>query len=346
MIYIGVDLHQRFCYMTAMDATGAILAQGQVANQAAALEGYFRRWSEPAEVAVEACSFWPAFTHTVGPLVERVVLVHPQRVKAIASAKLKNDRVDSLTLAHLLRANLLPEAWMADKTTRELRQLLRMRVDLGRQRARWKNRVHAVLHQHGLHRPASDLFGQKGRAWLGQQMLPPADRQVVDHCLELVDQLEQMIRRQDAELVRRAQGDPDAQVLTSIPGIGPYSALLLRAEIGDIHRFASKRQLYSYAGLVPRVRDSAERKRRGPITRGGSPLLRWILVEAAHTAARHSPAAQHYFQRLRRGKHPNVAHVALARKLLGAVWALLRHGVCFDEEAFCGGVKEIPASLV
>lgn len=90
-------------------------------NNASSLRGYFQRWGEPVQVAVEACGFWPAFVEVVRPVVERVVLAHPQRVKAIASAKLKNDRVDARTLAHLLRANLLPEASMADEATRALR---------------------------------------------------------------------------------------------------------------------------------------------------------------------------------------------------------------------------------
>ena len=190
MIYIGVDLHQRFCYMTAMDASGAIVDQRRVANEGSSLRGYCARWTEPVKVAVEACSFGQGFVDTVQPLVARVVLVHPQRVKAIASAKLKNDRVDSATLAHLLRTNLLPESWIADPATRELRQRMRLRVSLGQDRTRWKNQVHAVLHQRGVKPPVSDLFGRRGRAWLGKLALPEASRQSVDTCLELIDHLE------------------------------------------------------------------------------------------------------------------------------------------------------------
>lgn len=334
MIYIGVDLHKRFCYMTAMDASGPVLDQRKVTNDADSLREYLGRWSEPLALAVESCSFWPAFAETVEPLVERLVLVHPQRVKAIASAKLKNDRVDSATLAHLLRTNLLPEAWKADANTRQLRELVRLRIDLGRQRARWKNRVQALLHAHGMRCPVSDLFGSAGRAWLATIALPAGTRPVLASCLEMIDQCSQQIRVQEKRLKDSAQTDPRVRWLTSIPGIGPYSALVLLAEIGPIGRFSNKRQLYSYAGLVPRLRQSAERTRSGRITRAGSPRLRWILVEAATVAARHSPAAQRYYQPLAERKHRNIARVALARKLLGTVWALLRHGICFDEQVF------------
>src|SRR5213594_3598650 len=125
-----------------------------------------------------------------------------------------------------------------------------------------------------------------------------------------------------------------ARWLMTIPGIGVYSAMLLLAEIGNIEHFADKAGLCSYAGLVPRVRESAGKAARGGITRQGSPYLRWIMVEAAQVATRCSPAAKAYFERLRKKKHAHVARVALARKLLSAVHALLRDGVGFEESEF------------
>src|SRR5271170_3632355 len=169
MIHVGVDLHQRFCYMTALNASDKMMEAGPVTNEKLALRKYFRQFrGKPVQVAVEACGFWPAFREVVEPEVKRLVLVHPQRVKAIASAKLKNDRVDSATLAHLLRCNLLPEAWKADAATRERRQQVRLRISLGQHRAALKNQVHAVLHQHGKRAPVTDTFGRKGREWLSK----------------------------------------------------------------------------------------------------------------------------------------------------------------------------------
>src|SRR5437879_13124134 len=148
MCYFGVDLHKRFSYMTARDASGKILQSGPVANEKLALRRYFRQFrGQAVQVAVEACGFWPAFREVVEPEVKRLVLVHPQRVKAIASAKLKNDRVDSETLAHLLRCELLPESWRAERETQARRKRRRLRTTLVRQRTRLKNQVHAVLHR-------------------------------------------------------------------------------------------------------------------------------------------------------------------------------------------------------
>jgi transposase len=320
--------------MAALDATGRAVKAGPVKNEPAALRSWLRSFAEPVEVVVEACSFWPAFQEAVGDQVQRLCLVHPQRVKAIAWAKLKNDKVDALTLAHLLRGNWLPEAWMADRATRERRQQVRLRISLGQHRAAIKNQVHAILHQHGLRTELSDVFGKKGRRWLAQVSLPEQARNALDTYLGLIDQVNLRIAEQDRRLQQWAASEDRAKWLSSIPGIGAYSAMVILSEIGEVGRFRNAKSLNSYAGLVPRVRESAGHKSHGGISRSGSPRLRWIMVEAACTAVRWSPAARGYYQRLRQRKHPHVARVALARKLLGAVYALLRDGVCFDETIF------------
>lgn len=333
MIHIGVDLHRTFCYVTALDANGSVLHQGRINNQREALQEYFRRWPSPVRVVFEACSFWPAFVEAVESEVAQLFMVHPQRVKAIASAKLKNDRVDSLTLAHLLRADLLPLAWLADRETRQRRTRTRTRIELGRLRTRLKNRIHALLHQQGLRPPVSDLFGKAGRAWLATAPLPPAEQEAMSSYLALLDGCQQQVEQRQRALLAATADDDRVRWLSSIPGIGAYGANIILAEIGDITRF-DRKALFSFAGLVPRVRESADKSWHGPITRAGSSRLRWIMVEAAVTAVRTSPGARAFFKRLCRRKPRHVARVALARKLLGAVYALLRDGVCFDEAVF------------
>lgn len=335
MIHVGVDLHQRFCYMTVLDARGKMVQAGPVTNEKLALRKYFRQFrGQTVQAAVEACGFWPAFREVVEPEVKRLVLVHPQRVKAIASAKLKNDRVDSQTLAHLLRCDMLPESWKADRETQARRQQVRLRATLVRQRTRLKNQVHAVLHQQGLRSPATDLFGKRGRLWLREVKLPVQARESVETCLRMIDHYTEEIQKQNLQLSEKANQDERVQWLMTIPGIGEVSAMMVLAEIGDLGRFTDKEALCSYAGLVPRVRESAGKVARGGITRQGSPWLRWMMVEAAQVATRSSPAAKRYYERLLRKKHKHVARVALARKLLIAVYALLHDGVVFDEEKF------------
>jgi transposase len=321
--------------MTALEARGKIVQSGPVTNERLALRKYFRQFrGQAVQVAVEACGFWPAFREVVEPEVQRLVLVDPQRVKAIASAKLKNDRVDSETLAHLLRCDLLPESWKADRETQARRQQVRLRTTLVRQRTRLKNQVHAVLHQQGLRSPVTDLFGKRGRRWLAGVKLPEQARESVQTCGRMIDHYGEEIQKQNLQLSEKAKADERVRWLKTIPGIGECSAMMLLAEIGDLGRFGSKEALCSYAGLVPRVRESAGKAARGGITRQGSSALRWIMVEAAQVATRSSPAARQYYERLLRKKHKHVARVALARKLLIAVYALLHDGVVFEEEKF------------
>jgi transposase len=332
--HVGVDLHQRFCYLTAVDASGKKYKQGRAANCPEALRDWLREVPGPRQVVMEASGFWPAFARAVEGEADRLVMAHPQRVKAIASARLKNDKVDSETLAHLSRADLLPEAWMANRQTQQLRQLTRLRITLGRQRATAKNQLQAVLHAEGFQRPVTDVFGKCGRTWLAGLALSPAGRTVVDTWLKVVDRLDGLIAEQTRELERMAKDDARARWLQTVPGIGAYSAMVILAEAGEIERFPSKRALASYAGLTPAVRESAGKKKRGSIGHHGSARLRWIMVQVAQVAARHSPAARAWYLRLKQRKPAQVATIALARKLLTAVWALLRHGVCFDEAVF------------
>jgi transposase len=317
-----------------MDASGKTYQQQQVVNEGGALRAWLRKLPKPRQVVVEASGFWPAFVRAVEPEAERIVMVHPLRVKAIASARLKNDRVDSETLAHLSRADLLPEAWMANEATQQLRLLTRLRIALGHLRAQAKNQLQAVLHQEGFLKPVSDVFGKRGRAWLGKIELSPGGRRVVQVWLRQVDSLDGEIEVQRRELERLAADDARARWLQTVPGIGAYSAMVILAEIGDVGRFPSQRALASYAGLCPVLRESAGKRKRGSIGHHGSGTLRWILLQVAQVAARYSPAARAWWIKLKQRKPAQVAKIALARKLLTAVWALLRHGVCFDESVF------------
>jgi transposase len=227
-----------------------------------------------------------------------------------------------------------PESWKADRETQGRRQQVRLRATLVRQRTRLKNQVHAVLHQQGLRSPVTDLFGRRGRLWLAGMKLPKQAREAVNVCLRLLDGYSEEIQKQNLPLSEKAKQDQRAAWLMTIPGIGEYSAMMLLAEIGDIGRFRDQEALCSYAGLVPRVRESAGKAARGGITRQGSSWMRWIMVEAAQVATRSSPAARRYYERLLRKKHKHVARVALARKLLIAVYALLHDEVVFEEEKF------------
>jgi transposase len=224
-------------------------------------------------------------------------------------------------LAQLLRAGLLPEAWIAPPAVRELRALLRHRVALVRLRTLLRNRIHAVLAEHGHDRPGGYWSGP-GRAWLASLELPAVSRELAGDDLALIDALQERIDRLDWEIRQRARSDPRVTVLTQLPGAGPFTALVILAEIGDVSRFGPARKLASWAGLTPTVRGSDRVAHYGHIPEQGSVWLRWVLCEAAQTAKR-SPQFAASFQAIAKRRGKKIATTAVARKLLTRAWHLL-----------------------
>jgi transposase len=247
--------------------------------------------------------------------------VHPLRCKAIASARLKNDKVDAAILAQLLRADLVPEAWLAPPQVRQLRALLRHRAGLVRLGTQLRNRIHAVAADHGYDRSASYWTGP-GRGWLAELDLPAASREIVTGCLAVIDGLAPVIERLDGELHQYAKADPRVKVLRTLPGVGEFTALVMVAEIGDITRFARARKLAFWAGLTPTVRGSDLKVRHGHISKQGSAWLRWVMNQAAQTAKR-SPEFAASYAAIARRRGKKIATIAVARKLLTRAWHLL-----------------------
>lgn len=313
-VYLGVDLHKKSCWVTAMNGAGQVLGSQRLSTERNELLGYFGRVVKPAAVAVEATFNWYYFLDLIEPLGLELHLVHPWKTRAIASARIKHDQLDSRILAELLRTGFVAEAWIAPREVRQRRQLLRHRAGTVRCATRAKNAVHGIINRNGVRSPVESLFGPKGRAFLKETVLPELDRWEVENQLARLDLFEQQIRELDREIRQRVKADPVAQALETIPGIGPFIALLLVAEMGDIRRFPSSKHLASYTGLVPSLYASAEHRWGGPITKQGSGLLRWALVQAAHTAAR-SPKFANFYERQRERHGTGKAVVALARKL-------------------------------
>jgi transposase len=226
----------------------------------------------------------------------------------------RNDKVDAATLAQLLRADLLPEAWIAPQQVRDLRALLRHRAALVRLSTSGKNRVHAVLADRGI-RNHSSLWTGPGRAWLAGLALPPTPRGIIEDCCGLLDALATPIGRLEREIDALAKPDPRVQALMVLPGVGKLTAMTLVAEIGDIARFSTARKLCAWAGLTPQVRNSDRTVRHGHITKQGSPWCGGSWEEAAQTAKRHPVFASAYGELARR-RGKNIATVAIARRLL------------------------------
>jgi transposase len=247
-------------------------------------------------------------------------------VKGLAPLACKTDRIDAWVLAELSRRDLVPAIWLPDPTVRAERERARFRLHLVRHRSSLKQRVHATLLTHGCPCPVSDLFGVSGRQLLARLRLPEPWAGDLEASLRLVDELEREIAACEAELRRAGADHRYVPLLTTVPGIAWVLAYTIAAEIGDITRFPSPRKLAGYSGLCPRVYQSGESDRRGPLSKKGPRYLRWALVEAATVACRHPLYRERYQrtkQRLGKQRGPKVAQVDLARRLSEAIWHML-----------------------
>jgi transposase len=320
-VYVGMDVHRKRSQIAVVDAAGVQQRNRNLANDPAKLVPVLGTLPPGTPVAFEAAYGWGWLVELLEELELEPHLVHPSRCRAIASARLKNDKVDAATLAQLLRADLLPEAWIASQATRDLRALLRHRAALVRLSTSLKNRVHAVLADRGISEDRI-LWTGPGRTWLAALELPPTSRAIVEDCCGLLDALAAPIGRLEWEIATLAKPDPRVQALMALPGVGRLTAMTLVAEIGDISRFPTARKLCAWAGLTPQVRNSDRKVRRGHITKQGSPWVRGILQEAAQTAKRHPMFAAADAQLARR-RGRNIATVAIARRLLARSFHIL-----------------------
>ena len=318
VLYVGLDVHRRRTQVAAVDEDGHELFNRNVPNDVEKLGDVLVGFEPGTPVVFEATYGW-------GLLAEmgfEAHLAHPAACKAIASAQLKNDKVDARTLAQLLRVDLLGEAWIAPRPVRELRLLLRHRAALVRMRTTLKTRVRAVLADRGID-AADALWDGPGRRWLEKVELPEVEREIVDDLCALIDGLEPIVVRLEREIRARARPDPRVDALRHLPGVGLLTAMTLVAEIGDIARFDSARRLCSWSGLTPRVRNSDTKVRHGHITKMGPAAVRFVLVEAAHVAKTKPPFAEVY-ESIRRRRGRQIATVAIARRLLSAAFYVLK----------------------
>jgi transposase len=225
-VYVGMDVHRKRSQVAIVDDAGVQQRNRNLANHPAKLVPILGALAPGTPVAFEAAYGWGWLVDLLEELELEPHLVHPSRCKAIASARLKNDKVDAATLAQLLRADLLPEAWIAPQATRDLRALLRHRAALVRLSTSLKNRVHAVLADRGIGEDRI-LWTSPGRAWLADLELPPIPRAIVADCCGLLDTLATPIGRLERQIAALAKPDPRVQALQALPGVGKLTAMTL-----------------------------------------------------------------------------------------------------------------------
>jgi len=329
MIYAGLDLHKSFCQTKICTKEGELVKEGRIKTEAEDIEEFFPGL-EDLTIAFEASGNYEYFYDLLEGLGHKVVLAHPLKTKMIAEAKIKTDKIDAKTLAELLRGGFLPTSYVPPKEIRELRHLVRHRIFLGRVRAIIKNQIKTELRRKNIKYPdGAGIFMEKGKKWLRSLKNP-----VIDSYLAIYEAVDREVKNAEREIEKAGKEYKEVKLLTGIVGIGMYSALIIYSEIEDCSRFSDEEKAFSYAGLVPRVHQSGNTSYYGRITKEGSKYLRWILVEAVRVHVRWCPDSKitKHYNKIKKKKRANVAATAAARKLLQAIYHMLKNKEEFQIE--------------
>jgi transposase len=324
---LGIDVHKHESQVAVLDEDGEVVDEVRVAN--ANLDEIARQYAGSKGV-IEATSNYFSIYDTLDEYLD-VVVAHPAKTKAIGAAKVKNDRLDAKLLAQLRHVEMIAESYVPPAEIRERRALTRGRKRLVEKRTDFKNEVHALLDQEGITLDKKP-FSVAGREALAALSLGIIARGLLDAYLAVIDTVTEQITKLERLINERAAALPEAQLLLTIPGVSYYSALLITAELGEINRFDSAKQVVSYAGLDPVIRESGDTRIEGGISKRGNSNLRYVLVQCANVAVHtcHDEYLSRFHTRLNRRKPSKVAMVATARKLLVSIYHMLMREEVYD----------------
>ena len=324
--YIGLDIHKKYCVIGGVDREGRVVLHA-VRVEHTDLEGWLQKNLQSTDhVVIESTTnAWHVYD-LLEPLVERVIVANPAKVKQIANARVKTDVRDTFILARLLAANLVPEVWVPPVHVREMRQLLSQRRQLVETHTQIVNRMHSVAHRHHLNHERGKRFNEKTTLWQKDKRLSKIEQFQLELEMENHTYIEKQIGRIGKEVAKMSHQKPWAQEMTylmQLPGFGVITAMTVLAAIGDVQRFNSARHLASYSGLTGGLDQSGIHLVQKGITKEGRKELRWAMVEVAQRAVKSDPHWTRRFQEMEKRMHRNQAIVAIARQLLELVWYLL-----------------------
>jgi transposase len=335
MLHAGLDLSRNRLDICLLSDQGELVEEFAAPSDHDGVGALARRvldYGEPVRAVIESMT-GARFVHDT---LERygwdVLIADAQKVKGLAPLACKTDKIDARVLAVLSERDLVPAIWLPNPAVRREREQARFRLHLVKHRSMLKHRIHSTLMSFGEPCPVSDLFGAAGRELLDRLEIPQPWRGTVDASLALIDDLDRQIVEVNHQLRAGGADHPYVPLLLTVPGIGWVLAFTIAAEIGDVTRFPSPKKLCGYTGLCPRVSQSGETDRRGPLSKHGPKYLRWAMLEATMHALRHPAYAERYQRNKRRlGKQrgARVAQIDIARKLTEAIWHMLTNNQPF-----------------
>jgi transposase len=325
MMIIGVDFHPEFQQMASLDTESGEFEEKRLAHREEA-ENFYRALAlrnQPVRVGMEASGHGRWFERLLAELHFELWIGDASEIRSRRVRKQKTDRQDAQLILKLMLQDDFPQIWVPSWENRDLRQLLWHRHRMVQTRTRIMNQLQAVALNEGL-RCKQRLWREHGRQQLESFSLAPWASRRRHDLLQLLDRLNPTITELTQAIEREVEKYPDARRLMTHPGVGPLTALAFVLIIGEVERFHCGKQIASYLGLVPLEHSSGKRRRLGHITKQGSSMLRFLLVQAAHVTARSLPEwrSQYFHLMMRRG--PKIAKVALARKLAIRLYWMLR----------------------
>jgi len=324
MRHIGVDVGKKRCQACVMDEESEILDEFPFTNTSDGIQRLSKLAGGDCKAVIESTgNLWLRIYEALETHGVEVKPANPYKTKAIASARIKTDKLSARVLAHLLRADLVAECYVASREVRQVRALLRQRSSLVKMRTMVKNRVHSLLDRYGYNSPWSDAFGVGGLEWLRELVMDPVDRCILDTHLRHLECLRKEIGVLDSKVASHALESTDALLLMTLTGIDFHSAMLLACEIGDIRRFPSPKHLVSWIGLCPSLYQSGNSLYMGRMKKDSNKRARWVLVQAARTASRTDPLMRELYLRVASRKGDGKAVVRVANKMAVIIWHML-----------------------
>lgn len=340
-LYVGVDWHKRMSTWVAINKERKKVYEMVWECTPVAVETAITTLpAQPTDIqlTVEPVCGWRWLTDLCEQTGIDVHIANTIKLRQIADSGQKTDKNDALTLAELLRADYLPEAYKVPDDIYELRMLVRERAHFIRQSTATKCRIHSVCTARGSHRTAEQPLHKAGREILYTKASG------LYEMFQSLEEIQAHVANLERQIVQTISDTDTYSIFLSMPGIGPVTAAAIYAEVGDFERFKTPSALISYAGIYPKERSSGDFKRYGSISKAGSRVLRYSIVEAAmrirDTEKSHN-LYTHYQSAKDRNKTAKQARIVVAHKLLTIAWHLVHKGVTYDDQAVKPAQREM-----
>lgn len=339
MRFIGADLHKKsitFCVVELVNNKTKIVERRRVQCCQAERICNLLDAHAPCDLVVEASIGYEWFAELAQKHTQRVAIAHAGKMKIIAESTRKTDKIDAFVLAEFLAKDMIPESWRPTPRVRQHRSLVRRRFKIQSSITRTKNTLRGILTKYRADR--TDLFAQAGWDAVNKSEFLEQEHWIMDELWEELAQHQQRLQKIDARLETFAQTatQPEQEAratLATIPQVGSVTIDVILAELGDWTRFKNGESVVAFAGLAPGVRSSDEKRHDLKITKAGSPLLRWIMIQLAQRLKKKSSRWNYIFERLHRQAGNKKATVAIARRLLLVIFAMLRDGTAYRHPA-------------